>query len=92
MQTQIAVTGPARPAPRRTTLQHPALLHELKLTAGAVALIEAGGAPRVTLVGMRSGEPLLTQALRMALSAGLRAHARWWPDGEALDLVVERDG
>ena len=48
--------------------------------------------PTVTLVGMRSGEPLVTQALRMALSAGLRAHARWWPDGEALDLVVERDG
>jgi hypothetical protein len=77
---------PEAPAP------DPSLAHELKLAASAIALVEAGGAPRVTLVGMRAGRELVSRALAMASPAPVLVRARWWPEGDALDLVVERHG
>ena len=71
---------------------NPVLEHELRLIGSAVALVEAGGAPRVTLVGMRSGGELVTRALAMGTQARLPVRARWWPEGDALDLVVEQHG
>jgi hypothetical protein len=82
----------AIPAALAAPTANPVLDHELHLLRSAVALVEADGAPRVTLVGMRSGGGLIARALTMGASAGLVVRARWWPEGEAFDLVVERHG
>jgi hypothetical protein len=74
---------------------HPAdslLEHELTLCAGAIALVAGGGAPRIWLVGMRSGHDLIEQAVRMGQAADLLVRARWWPDEEAFDLLVRQHG
>ncbi len=68
------------------------LEHELALCAGAVALVAAGGAPRVWLVGMRSGNQLIKRAVRMGLATDLLVRAKWWADEETFDLVVSRHG
>ena len=70
----------------------PLLEHEMKLCASAIALVASGGAPRVWLVGMRSGRALVTHALAMGRASDLAVRARWWPDEEALDLVVDHHG
>ncbi len=97
METQIATVAglvpAAAPAPHEVPAQLATLLaHELKLAAGAIALVESGGAPRVTLVGMRGGRDLVVRALAMASTAPVLVRARWWPEGDALDLVVESHG
>lgn len=70
----------------------PLLEHEGRLVAGAVALVASGGAPRVWLVGMRSGRELVRLAITMGNSADLLVRAKWWPNEEALDLVVQQHG
>jgi len=88
---EISRTGTG--ATHARTAVNPSLLeHELKLCAGAIALVVSGGAPRVWLVGMRAGRELVRQAITMGHAADLAVRARWWPDEEALDLVVEHYG
>jgi hypothetical protein len=66
--------------------------HELSLVGGAVRLVAGGGAPRVTVIGLRGGALLVTLALAMGAAAGVLVRARWWPTGEAVDIVVEPHG
>lgn len=70
----------------------PLLEHESTLCASAVALVASGGARRVWLVGMRSGQMLAARALRIGTAADVSVTTRWWPDEEAFDLLVQRHG
>ncbi len=92
MEMTIPAVGAAVGAAVTAPMAKPLLDHELQLVKSAIALVEAEGAPRVTLVGMRSGGGLIARALTMGATAGLVVRARWWPEGEAFDLVVEQHG
>jgi hypothetical protein len=68
--------------------------HELRLVKGAIELVARGGAPRVTLVGLRAGDALLSQANALGRSAHLVL--RSWPhpgpgsaQDDRFDLVVQ---
>ncbi len=64
--------------------------HELDLVRSAIGMVASGGAPRVSLVGLRLGEQLLGQARQMALQAGVRIVPLWRSDEAGLDIAVER--
>ena len=70
----------------RTTAQ----ARELMLAREAIALVAAGGAPRVVVAGIRFGETILDDAQRLALDAGVRVKPIRRPEGNGADLVVER--
>ena len=82
----------ADPAASPVEVRTAQLEHELTLCADAIALVSGGGASRVWLVGMRSGSELIARAVEMGVAADLIVRARWWPDEEAFDLLVQRDG
>ena len=90
MEMRRAADGKA--ARRESAPVDSVLEHELALCAGAVALVAGGGAPRVWLVGMRSGNNLIKRAVRMGVAADLLVRAQWWSDEETFDLVVSRHG
>jgi hypothetical protein len=89
MEMRRVDSGSTSPA---TAADGSLLEHETGLCAGAIALVSSGGAPRVWLVGMRSGRELITRAVEMGVASDLVVQARWWPDEEAIDLVVLRHG
>ncbi len=66
------------------------LEHELELIRSAIAMVSSGGAPRVSLNGLRFGDELMEPARRMALEAGVRISPVWTTDETGLDLSVER--
>lgn len=63
--------------------------HELELVRGAIALVAAGGAPRVRLASLRFGEQLLEPARRLAAEAGVRLTPEWTSDEGGASLIVE---
>lgn len=64
---------------------------ELRELDAACALVASGGAPRVTVVGVRH-RLVLQHGLEVGADHDLRVRAHWWPSGNAMDIVVERDG
>ena len=64
--------------------------HELELVRGAVAMVASGGAPRVSIGGLRFGDELLEPARRMASVAGVRIVPLWSADEHGAGLTVER--
>jgi hypothetical protein len=62
---------------------------DLHLVRSAIDLIAAGGARRVTLVGIRGAERLLPRAQALSAEAGLSARGIWQPDGLSCDIAVE---
>lgn len=79
---------PAIPIPLVPTIADPdpALQH----VRSAIALIVAGGAQRVTLIGFLAAERLLPIAQILTAEAGLTARAVWQPDGTGCDITIER--
>ncbi len=68
---------------------------ELRLVDGAIALVRAGGAVRVTVANLRLGASILGAARARAGLHRLRVTADWTPGDEVCALVVEdgtRDG
>lgn len=65
------------------------LEHELELVRSAIAMVSSGGAPRISLSGLRFGDELVEPAQRMALEAGVRVVPVWSTDETGLDLTVE---
>lgn len=67
-----------------------ALERELTLIADAIALVRAGGSPRVVVAGLTFADQLLPRATVMASDAGVRLVALWSTDEHLTDLAVER--
>ena len=64
---------------------------ETLLVRGAITLVSEGSVPRVTLIGLHSGQELLMRVRPTAVGAGALVSAK--PTGSgAYDFVVERDG
>jgi hypothetical protein len=63
---------------------------EMTLVREAIAMVAGGGAPRVTVGGLRFGEALLVPARRLAAEAGVRIVPLWMPDEAGADIAVER--
>ena len=62
---------------------------ELEVVASAVALVAAGGSPRVTLAGLRFGPQLLAGARYLGVASGVRVAALWRLDDSGCDFVLE---
>jgi hypothetical protein len=77
------------PVPRPPRISASERARQLALVRSAIDLIAAGGADRVTLVGLRSAERVLPQAQALSEAAGLSARATWLPDGDGCDIIVE---
>jgi hypothetical protein len=65
------------------------LEYEMRLVREAIAMVAQGGAPRVTLAGLRLAEPLLDPARRLATEYGVRIVPLWTSDEAGLDLALE---
>jgi hypothetical protein len=63
---------------------------EWRLIAEAVRLVASGGAPRVTVAGLRFGDQLLEEARDLAVHSGVRVVPRWPTDEAGLDVTIER--
>jgi hypothetical protein len=63
---------------------------ELNLVRDAIAMVATGGAPRVTVGGLRFGEALLVPARKLASEAGVRLVPLWMPDDVGADITIER--
>jgi len=63
---------------------------ELLLVKEAIALVAAGGSPRVVVGGLQFGEALIEPARALAEQAGVRIVPLWMPDDAGADIAVER--
>ena len=68
------------------------LEREMELVIAAIRMVAAGGAPRVTVGGLRLGDQILDAARDMARQAGVRIVPRWTTDESGVDIAVERVG
>jgi hypothetical protein len=62
--------------------------HELHLVRGAIDVIAAGSARRVTLVAVQSAEAILPEAQALAAEHGVIVRAVW--RGDLADIAVEQ--
>jgi hypothetical protein len=62
---------------------------EMRLVREAIALVASGGAPRVSVAGIRFGEALLEPARRVALQSGVRLVPLWSAEEAGVDILVE---
>jgi hypothetical protein len=67
-----------------------AIERELRMIENAIALVAAGGSPRVTVACLGLAEELLPTARTLAEVAGLRLVPLWHPDDAGLDIAIER--
>ena len=71
----------------------PAVLErEMQLVQDAIALVAAGGAPRVTVAGIRFGDAILEPARTWARASGVRIAPLWRTDEQGLDISIEPGG
>jgi hypothetical protein len=76
-------------APREPRLTAGDLEQDLDLVRAAISLIAAGGADRITLIGLKGAERVLPRAQALCLEAGLRARAERHPGDAGCDILVE---
>lgn len=75
----------------RTTEVVPTTLeHEMRLVREAISMVASGGAPRVSVAGLRFGDVLLEPARRLAREAGVDLVPLWSADDAGVDIMVER--
>jgi hypothetical protein len=67
-----------------------ALDRELAMIRQAIDMVASGGAPRVTLGGLRFGEQLLGRARRLGAVSGVRVVPLYSTDEAGADLMMER--
>jgi len=82
----MAIPAAAHP---RTRAQSRIVEHDLGLVRGAIDLISAGGADRVTLVNLTAAERILAQAHAMGFERGVVVRALWRDDRQGCDIAVE---
>jgi hypothetical protein len=63
---------------------------ELALIRDAIAMVAAGGSPRVTVASLHFGEQLIGPATTMALRAGVRLVPLWTADETGAAIAIER--
>jgi hypothetical protein len=73
-----------------TSGMHSAVERELRMVENAIAVVAAGGAPRVTVAGLSLAEAILPVARTLAEDAGVRLVPLWHPDDAGLDITIER--
>jgi hypothetical protein len=66
------------------------LEHELRLVSEAIEMVASGGAPSVTLAGIRFGDQILAESRRVADANGVRIRELYAADESGVDLRVER--
>ncbi len=62
---------------------------ELRLVREAILFVASGGAPRVTVAGLRLGEAILDAARSLAADAGVQIVPLWAPDDGRVGIRVE---
>ena len=67
------------------------LASEVAEVEGAIALVASGAASRVTLTGLRFGEPVMARFLKTAAVAGLVLEPIPWPEDAGCDLIIRRN-
>ena len=60
------------------------------LVAGAIRMVEAGGAPAITLVGLDFGPAVIAGSSAAALRAGVVLEALWHSEEDRCDIRVKR--
>jgi hypothetical protein len=65
-----------------------AILRELRLIEGAIALVASGGAPRVTVGGLAFGAQLLPRVAAMARQQLVEVHELWSPWSDLCQVEV----
>jgi len=80
---------PSVPALNRQQTRR-AILRELRLSEGAIALVASGGAPRVTVGGLAFGAQLLPRVAAMARQQLVEVHELWSPWSDACQVEVRQ--
>jgi hypothetical protein len=62
----------------------------LRLIRDAIAMVAAGGAPRVVVAGIGFSEHALDQGRRLAVEANVRMMLLERADGAGVDVAIER--
>ena len=74
----------------REAVVETAIERELELVRQAVAMVAAGGSPRVVVGNLRFGEELMPSAEALAAAHGVRVVPIWHADEDGADIAVER--
>lgn len=82
----MAIPAAARP---RARARLKTVEHDLGLVRGAIDLISAGGADRVTLINLTAAERILAQAHALGFERGVVVRALWRDDRDGCDIAVE---
>lgn len=81
---------PVRPArtdlDRRETRR--AIVREVRLVEGAIALVASGGAPRVTVGGLTFGAQILPRVAPLARRERVEVHELWSPWSDVCQVEV----
>jgi hypothetical protein len=67
------------------------LASEMAEVEGAIALVASGTASRVTLSGLRFGEPVMASFELVAARAGVLLEPIPWPEDAGCDLIIRRN-
>ena len=67
------------------------LASEVAEVESAIELVASGAASRVTLTGLRFGEPVMARFRKTAAVAGLVLEPIPWPEDAGCDLIIRRN-
>ena len=84
--SDVPARHPRRDLDRSQTRQ--AILRELRLVEGAIAMVAAGGAPRVTVGGLAFGAQLLPLVAATARAQLVEVHELWSPWSDTCQVEV----
>ncbi len=65
-----------------------AIVREMRLVQGAIALVASGGAPRVTVGGLTFGAQILPRVAARALQQRVEVHELWSPWSDVCQVEV----
>ena len=68
------------------------LAGEVADVRASIALVEGGVASRITLTGTRFGRQVAAQLAPLAGRNGVHLEASIWPEDDACDITVSREG
>lgn len=69
-----------------------AIVHELRLVEGAIALVASGSVPRVTVGGLSFGAQLMPTVAARARRRQVHVHELWSPWSDTCQVEVRLDG
>lgn len=65
-----------------------AIVREVRLVEGAIALVASGGAPRVTVGGLTFGAQILPRVASLARRKQVQVHELWSPWSDVCQVEV----